>query len=182
MLLIGLRELLTNIHKSQNENTVVFVEHENFNGTFLKLYSYGMALIEETAHYIDHEGRSASRAFSGETAALYAAEAMQLSTRLMQVASWLLLARAERDKEMAKDQIQLERAKISLDTPSQKSTSAQWVDLPLPFRDLVDRSLRLQDRVRLMDDHLKNHNKIRQSMANPVAEQIDHIKQNLSKF
>jgi len=182
MLFNGVERTVTNLHKSQNENTVVFVEHEIYNGTFLKLYSYGMALIEETAYYIDHDGRTASRAFSGDTASLYAAEAMQLSTRLMQVASWLLLARAERDKEMAKDQIELERAKISLNTPSQKSISAQWADLPTPFRDLVERSLRLEDRVRLMDYYMKNHQTPNIEKLNPVADQIEHIKENLTKF
>ena len=60
-----------------------------------------MELVEETASYLDGEGRQESKLLSRNAALAYAAESMRLTTRLMQVASWLLVQRAVREGDMA---------------------------------------------------------------------------------
>lgn len=79
------------------ERAANFVQSELFARTFRE----GMALVEETANYLDGEGREASKALSRETALAYAGASMRLTTQLMQIASWLLVLRAVREGEMA---------------------------------------------------------------------------------
>ncbi len=51
-----------------------------------------MTLVEETADYLDGDGRHAARELPRPASIVYATESMRLTTRLMQLASWLLLA------------------------------------------------------------------------------------------
>ena len=68
---------------------------------FARTFREGMALVEETASYLDGEGRTASKELSRDAAMSYAGASMRLTTQLMQIASWLLVLRAVREKEMA---------------------------------------------------------------------------------
>ncbi|HXI87913.1 MAG TPA: DUF1465 family protein, partial [Parvularculaceae bacterium] len=77
-------------------NAAKFVQSELFARTFRE----GMALVEETANYLDGAGREASRALSRSGALAYAGSSMRLTTQLMQIASWLLVMRAVREGEM----------------------------------------------------------------------------------
>src|SRR5687768_17845905 len=74
-----------------------FARSELFDRTFHE----GMELVEETATYLDGGGRQESKLLSRSAALAYAAESMRLTTRLMQVASWLLVQRAVREGDMA---------------------------------------------------------------------------------
>jgi hypothetical protein len=67
---------------------------------FDRTFKEGMALVEETAAYLDGDGRRDSRLLPREDALLYAGESMRLTTRLMQIASWLLVQRAVREGDM----------------------------------------------------------------------------------
>ena len=66
----------------------------------MNLFREGMALVETTANYLDGQGRVDSRGLKQSGALAYASESMRLTTRLMQLASWLLLRRAVRNGEM----------------------------------------------------------------------------------
>ena len=68
-----------------------------------------MSLVEETAGYLDGQGRAASKVLPRMASVLYAAESMRLTTRLMQMASWLLLQRAVNNGEMSRDQVLAEQ-------------------------------------------------------------------------
>ena len=70
---------------------------------FQRTFQEGMDLVEETAGYLDGAGRQASKLLSRNAALAYAAESMRLTTRLMQVASWLLVQRAVREGDMPPD-------------------------------------------------------------------------------
>ena len=67
---------------------------------FSRAFEEGMNLVEETAAYLDGPGREESRQLSRAGAVAYASESMRLTTRLMQVASWLLVQRSVREGEM----------------------------------------------------------------------------------
>ena len=159
-----------------NDNMIVMFEHGAFDNAFSRLYDEGMSLIEKTAAYIDGDGKIASRNLSGEASSLYAAEAMRMSTRLMQVASWLLLFRAAREKEMTKEQIAQEKAKVCLNTPSLIDENPNWKELPEEFKHLVELSLRIEERVRHMDRDVESALNHDESALNPVNKQIDMIK------
>ena len=120
-------------------------------GGFDLLYREGMALIEEVASYLDGDGRAESRILSREASFVYATESMRLTTRLMQVASWLLLQRAINNGEMTRDQVVNEKKKVRLDAFNIDRTAPGWTDLPADFRELVEKSTRLQNRVAVLD-------------------------------
>ena len=73
-----------------------------------------MALVEETAAYLDGPGRQNPRSSSARAALAYATESMRLTTRLMQLASWLLLHRAVKEGEMSLAQANKEKTKVKL--------------------------------------------------------------------
>ena len=132
-------------------NTVSFAGRAAASPQFKALYSEGMALVEETASYLDGDGRTASKVLPRMASVLYAAESMRLTTRLMQMASWLLLQRAVNNGEMSRDQVMSEKSKVRLDGFNVDRNAPGWLDLPEGFRDLVERSLRLQNRVAILD-------------------------------
>src|SRR5678809_515690 len=81
---------------------------------FAGLFRDGMALVEETAAYLDGPGRQESKDLGRAAALAYATESMRLTTRLMQLASWLLLHRAVKEGEMSLTQASQEKAKVKL--------------------------------------------------------------------
>ena len=80
---------------------------------FERTFQEGMELVEETASYLDGEGRQESKLLSRDAALSYAGESMRLTTRLMQVASWLLVQRAVREGDMQADAACDERYRLS---------------------------------------------------------------------
>jgi regulator of CtrA degradation len=135
-----------------------------------------MSLVEEAAEYLDGKGRTEARKLSRLAATLYAAESMRLTTRLMQVASWLLLPRAANSGEMTRDQVASEKSKVRLDTASAHDEVSGWSELPTEFRDLVNRSLSLQARVRRLDDEIYGNSRHVAEQpsreGSPVSDQI----------
>jgi regulator of CtrA degradation len=81
---------------------------------FSQLFRDGMKLVEETAAYLDGPGRQESRRLDRASSLGYATESMRLTTRLMQLASWLLLHRAVNEGEMSLAQASKERIKVKL--------------------------------------------------------------------
>jgi regulator of CtrA degradation len=143
---------------------------------FADLFRDGMALVEETATYLDGPGRQESKNLERAAALAYATESMRLTTRLMQLASWLLLHRAVKEGEMSLAQASKEKSKVKLSAAD--ISDAQSVELlPAPLRVLIERSHRLQDKVRRLDTTI--HNRIdvdRVVVANPVERQLGLLK------
>src|SRR3982075_2865307 len=81
---------------------------------FAALFRDGMGLVEETAAYLDGPGRQESKKLERSAALAYATESMRLTTRLMQLASWLLLHRAVKEGEMTLIQANKEKSKVKL--------------------------------------------------------------------
>lgn len=160
--------------------TIKLAERRVFSQSFKPLYNDGMALVEEAAEYLDGEGRVAAKRLSRVATTLYAAESMRLTTRLMQIASWLLLQRAANSGEMTREQVAAEKSKVRLDTASAQEDVPGWDELPSAFRSLVERSLRLQTLVRRMDEEIYGGGQraARQdfSSTNPVSDQITLLK------
>ncbi|WP_019219458.1 DUF1465 family protein [Bartonella florencae] len=161
------------VHKRPYDEPIIMIEHDAFENAFNRLYEETMALIEETAHYIDTEGKYTARSLSTEISAIYAKEAMYLSTRLMQIASQLLLLRAEREGEMTPEQIKKEIAKISLHTPTLQLENPHWQELPEVFRYFVARSLRLEARIQYMRIGKPDDDADVLEEGNPVGKQIE---------
>lgn len=120
-------------------------------GGFDLLYREGMTLIELVAAYLDGEGREESRNLSREAALVYATESMRLTTRLMQLASWLLLQRAVNEGELSAVNARSEKEKVRFSaTPTQRGGPG-YAELPERLRDYIAQGDRLFDRVQTYD-------------------------------
>jgi len=141
---------------------------------FSALFRDGMALVEETAAYLDGEGRVQSKSLPRAGSLAYATESMRLTTRLMQMASWLLLQRAVNEGEMTAEQAGNEKNKVRLDTLSSTRGGSGWQDLPQDLRDLIERSVRLQERIQHLDRMIyESRHAQAAAIDNPVAVQLD---------
>jgi regulator of CtrA degradation len=121
-----------------------FASSELFDRTFQE----GMTLVEETATYLDGSGRQESKSLDRRAALGYASESMRLTTRLMQVASWLLVQRAVREGEM--DPLKACDARYRLG--GERVLSGETAsDLPTGLKTLLMRSERLYERVLHLD-------------------------------
>ena len=146
-----------------------FARSELFERTFHE----GMELVEETAAYLDGAGRQASKSLSRNAALAYASESMRLTTRLMQVASWLLVQRAVREGDMAPKAACEDRYRL---TGEEGRTEADLAELPLDLLELVDRAERLYDRVRHLDRRMYVESPV-EAGPHPVLSQLDRLKQ-----
>ncbi len=103
-------------------------------GGFEALYREGMSLIEEVAAYLDGDGRNDSLLLARECSFVYATESMRLTTRLMQLASWLLLQRAVNEGEITAENARVEKEKVKFSaTPSERGGPG-YDGLPMPLK------------------------------------------------
>jgi regulator of CtrA degradation len=156
------------------KDLVSFGERLAASQAFADLFRDGMALVEQTAAYLDGPGRQESKKLSRNAALAYATESMRLTTRLMQLASWLLLHRAVKEGEMTLAQASKEKAKVKL--ASAEHNDEQNIKLlPERLRALIERSKVLQRAVRRLDTTM-HATPSRVDRANPVERQIGLLK------
>ena len=120
-------------------------------GSFKALFRDGMALVEETAAYLDGDGREEAKRLPRAAALGYASESMRLTTRLMQIASWLLLQRAVNEGEMTQEEASSDKRRTRIAWQSLPHPNATLELLPEMLQALVANSLRLQDRIVRLD-------------------------------
>src|SRR3982074_2874449 len=104
--------------------------------SFSTLFREGMKLVEETASYLDGAGRKESKKLDRSSSLCYATESMRLTTRLMQLASWLLLHRAVNEGEMSLAQASQEKSKVKLQVSDAAAEDTMRL-LPESLRDLI---------------------------------------------
>jgi len=144
-----------------------FARSELFDRTFQE----GMDLVEETAGYLDGAGRQESKLLSRNAALAYAAESMRLTTRLMQVASWLLVQRAVREGDMPPESAREERYRLGAEDICRGPTTDE---LPEGLLALLDRSERLYERVRHLDRRMYIDD-AEPTRLNPVLSQFGRL-------
>jgi regulator of CtrA degradation len=140
---------------------------------FQRTFQEGMDLVEETAGYLDGAGRQASKLLSRNAALAYAAESMRLTTRLMQVASWLLVQRAVREGDMPPVAACEERYRLAGEAVCRATGEGEG--LPPQLLTLLDRSERLYERVRHLDRRMYVENDT-EEVPHPVRSQQDRLK------
>src|SRR6201987_1085018 len=137
--------------RSQGETPLVqFSEKLTNSAAFGNLFREGMDLVEQTAAYLDGAGRAEAKALDRAVSLTYATESMRLTTRLMQLASWLLLHRAVKEGEMTLSQANKEKAKVKLAAGEAGSEDSMKL-LPERLRGLIVRSKALQTDIRRLD-------------------------------
>jgi len=137
-----------------------------------------MDLVEETAAYLDGPGRADSKKLSRGDALIYASNSMKLTTRLMQVASWLLVQRAVKEEEMSVTEAREPKYRIveepkDSSKPSFEELSKVAHILPTKILDLMARSDQLYERIARLDRSL--YTSINDQIGNSVADQISRL-------
>ncbi|MFM8375690.1 MAG: DUF1465 family protein [Phenylobacterium sp.] len=135
---------------------------------FERTYREGMDLVAEASGYLDGAGRLEARRLSREAAADYVAESMRLTTRLMQVSSWLLVQKSVRDGETAAEVAAAPRYRLAAHKTARLSSR-----LPETLTGLSRRIDRLYERVSRMDRQMYVEV---EAPANPVASQLDRLR------
>src|SRR3981081_3689929 len=155
--LVRCRELLTN------------------SAAFGPRFREGMDLVEETAAYLDGDGRTEAKALERAVSLTYATESMRLTTRLMQLASWLLLHRAVKEGEMTLTQANREKTKVKL-SAADPGPEDMITKLPQQLQDLITRSMALQTKVRRLDATIHAPTTERAPIGNPLVPQLTRLK------
>src|SRR5579859_5879733 len=149
---------------------VSFGERLAASQNFSQLFRDGMKLVEETAAYLDGPGRQESKKLDRSSSLAYATESMRLTTRLMQLASWLLLHRAVNEGEMSLAQANKERMKVKLSSEERPEDAA--IQLPIRLTELIVRSKALQAQVRRLDATIHAPVPTTTALASPLESQL----------
>ena len=140
---------------------------------FKALFQEGMELVEETASYLDGPGREDSRNLQRQASLAYAGESMRLTTRLMQIASWLLLQRAVADGEITADQARIEKNRVRMNAQDSTASITEYEALPRRLRELIGLGARLHARILHLDQLISQAELAPPSEpVNPVAAQL----------
>jgi regulator of CtrA degradation len=163
-------------------NAVPFIHRLALSGAFKELFREGMTLVEEAASYLDGPGRTESRVLPRPAALAYSTESMRLTTRLMQVASWLLLQRAVNEGELTSSQAQAERMRVKLAHEDYGCGPEIFAQLPPTLRSLSQRSVRIQERVMHLDQSLAvAHSREPVKAQSEVASQVERLRMAFSR-
>lgn len=138
-----------------------FAASEQFDVVFRE----GMALVEEVASYLDGAGRREAKALKPPVSVLYATESMRLTTRLLDLASWLLIRRALKEGEIDAEEARRKRQRVKLKALGRPGHIKGFDDLPETLQDFIERSFALHDRIVMLDKAIA---------ANPMAAAQDN--------
>ena len=101
---------------------------------------------------------------------------MRLTTRLMQLASWLLLQRAIASGELGSEEARKEKNRISLSDIGRGNPLSGSEQLPPGLLEIVERSLSLHQRVLKLDAMLNMQAKSELvEQSRPVNSQFDRL-------
>ncbi len=161
--------------QSAAENGLVVLSERLTNSpAFGVLFREGMEMVEETAAYLDGAGRVEAKNLERSVSLTYATESMRLTTRLMQLASWLLLHRAVKEGEMTLTQANREKTKVKL-SAAEPGAVDLLEKLPPTLLDLIERSMALQAKVRRLDATIHSAPEP-VSIGNPLVPQMNLLK------
>jgi len=155
-----------------------FAKSELFERTFQD----GMELVEDAAAYLDGPGRQESKLLSRNAALVYAGESMRLTTRLMKLASWLLVQRAVREGDMSALDACDARYRLGEDdarggdSQPEAAKDPLLTELPNGILSLAVRSERLYERVRHLDRRMYLE-PAGGEQPHPVLSQMDRLRQ-----
>jgi regulator of CtrA degradation len=156
--------------------TVSFGQRLVASEVFNRLFQDGMALVERTAAYLDGEGRKEARRLRPPILVIYATESMRLTTRLLELSSWLVIARAVRDGRITPEEGRRKRERVKLTSVGRPSHISHYAELPAGLRQLIEASFAMNDRIVQLDRALAGTATEHAAAAvNSVAAQIARL-------
>ena len=147
---------------------------------FEDIFQEGMALVETTAAYLDGCGRRDSRKLAKPVSVVYATESMRLTTRLLEIASWLLVQRSLKDGEISFEEANEKRENIKLRRPSRPEHIKHFQELPEDLRELIEASFILSERIIQIDRAIRADAAAANAGSNPVAAQLSTLQKAFS--
>ena len=163
---------------SGSPTTVSFGERFQSSEQFDHIFKEGMALVERTAAYLDGPGRKEAKALVGGAGVLYATESMRLTTRLLDLASWLLIRRALKEGEISEEEASKKRRRVKLQAFGRPAHVKGYSDLPDGLKALIDESFSLHDRIVQLDRAMSvgvDPDAVQERPENPVAKQMSML-------
>jgi len=156
-------------------DTISIAERMVASEGFKLLFREGMELVEATAAYLDGPGREDSRRLDRAAALAYASESMRLTTRLMQMTSWLLLQRAVNEGELTREEAEREHQRVKMAPQDGPRSEEQVGRLPEALQTLIARARRLHRRIEQLDSQLRSAPAVLPGHS-PVASQLDALR------
>jgi regulator of CtrA degradation len=159
--------------------TISFGERFQASEQFDLVFKEGMALVERTAAYLEGPGRAEAKRLKPPINVLYATESMRLTTRLLDLASWLLIRRAIKEGEMSEAEAQKKRKSVALQGAAKASHVQGLPTLPAGLQQLIAESYALNERIVRLDRALSvkvDDVASEPVLANPVGLQIDRLR------
>jgi regulator of CtrA degradation len=157
--------------------TISFGERFAASDQFDAIFKEGMALVEHTARYLDGPGRLEARKLRGPLSVLYATESMRLTTRLLELASWLMIRRALKSGEISAEEARTKRQRVKLKGPGRPSHVKGFLDLPTGLQQLVEQSFSLNDRIVQLDRAMELAVDAATPADNPVGAQVSRLQE-----
>jgi regulator of CtrA degradation len=98
---------------------------------------------------------------------------MRLTTRLLELASWLVIRRALKAGEIGDEEARTKRRRLKLTSIGRPEHVQNFAELPARLRQLIEASFALHDRIVLLDRALEQPEAVIATVArNPVGEQF----------
>jgi len=121
-----------------------------------KIYAETFGLMNETVDYLEKQKKAGHTPLPAAASCAYIGESMRLTTRLMQMAGWLMMQRAVHNGEMSAEEARrpehcLGSIKVCVGPPMEGAGL-----LPREFTALLTRSQALFDRVRRLEQQFLN--------------------------
>ncbi len=155
--------------------TISFGAHYAASGQFDAIFREGMALVEKAAVYLDGAGRKEARALKGPASKLYATESMRLTTRLLELASWLMIRRAHKEGDLSTEELKKKRERVRLTAPGRLSHIKGFGELPEGLRTLIEASFALNDRIVRLDKAMEMQVETAATADSPVETQVARL-------
>jgi regulator of CtrA degradation len=173
-----MRQTKENVSRQKDETPVPFAEKYTLSPQFDDLFREGMALVEDAANYLDGPGRRTSRTLTGKVGLAYSTESMRLTTKLMQIASWLLVRRSVGRGEMTLEEALKSRQRAKLTCTGKVEYAEGFDELPEELQRLVGACDALYDRILRLDRLISlSNDRAPGADDNPVGSQVERLRE-----
>lgn len=169
-------------HGGESQSAGAAATAKLFGGSelFQRTYREGMGLVEEAASYLDGPGREQAKLLPRMAALAYAAESMRVTTRLMQVAAWLLVQKAVFEGEMTQEDAAQDKYRLGGQSVARSKPMSGSEDLPDELRALMEKSVRIYERIERLDTQLNEEPDVfeeddEEMVRSPLAAQFDQV-------
>ena len=154
-------------------SAIVFGEKFARSSQFDAIFRESMQLVEKTAEYLDGAGREQAKGLRPPVSVVYATESMRLTTRLLDLATWLLVQRSLKDGDITEEEALAKRENVKLRPFGRPTHIKCFEDLPDGLQDLIIASFSLSDRITQLDLAMRaNEEDVIAAARNPVNEHL----------